>query len=261
MKLTLLDIVQDVLSDMDSDEVNSINDTFESSQVAQIVKTTFFEMIANRNWPHLNKLIQLEASGDSAKPTKMRVSENVKEVRFIKYDKRKVGESRRRYQSVDYVTPEEFLRKIEGRNNDDSNMLLVEEGVVEYTVRTDVPPTFYTSFDDEFVSFDSYDSEVDTTLQSSKTQVQAYVTPDWSSVDSFIPDLPEEAFSALLAESKSVSFNALKQMTNFKAEQQSKRQNQWLSRKAWKVAEEPVYPNFGRTSMKGAGRWKFDKDN
>jgi len=53
MKLTLLEIVQDIMNDMDGDEVNAISDTIESQQVAQIVKTTYLEMMANRNWPHL----------------------------------------------------------------------------------------------------------------------------------------------------------------------------------------------------------------
>lgn len=52
-KLTLLDIVQDVLSDMDSDEVNSINDSIEALQVAAIAKSTFYNIIDGRDWPHL----------------------------------------------------------------------------------------------------------------------------------------------------------------------------------------------------------------
>lgn len=55
-KLTLLDIVQDILSDMDSDTVNSITDSVESLQIAQIVKTTFFEIITEGEWPHLGGL-------------------------------------------------------------------------------------------------------------------------------------------------------------------------------------------------------------
>jgi hypothetical protein len=39
-KMTLLEIVQDILSDMDSDEVNSINDSVESLQLAQMIKST-----------------------------------------------------------------------------------------------------------------------------------------------------------------------------------------------------------------------------
>jgi len=36
-KKTVLDMVQDILSDMESDEVNSISDTTEALQVAQII--------------------------------------------------------------------------------------------------------------------------------------------------------------------------------------------------------------------------------
>ena len=40
-KMTLLAMVQDILNDMDGDEVNSISDTVEAEQVAQIIKTTY----------------------------------------------------------------------------------------------------------------------------------------------------------------------------------------------------------------------------
>jgi hypothetical protein len=47
-KMTLLEMTQDILSDMDSDEVNSINDSVESLQVAQIIKTTYFNIVNGR---------------------------------------------------------------------------------------------------------------------------------------------------------------------------------------------------------------------
>ena len=60
-KLTVLAMVQDILSDMNSDEVNSINDTIEAQQVAQIINTTYFEIISSRDWPHLETLFQFNA--------------------------------------------------------------------------------------------------------------------------------------------------------------------------------------------------------
>jgi len=44
-KMTVLEIVQDILNDIDGDEVNSIDDTLESEQVAQIVKSTYDAII------------------------------------------------------------------------------------------------------------------------------------------------------------------------------------------------------------------------
>ena len=55
MKMNLLEITQDILNDMDGDEVNSIDDTFESAQIAQIIKSTYYAIISNRNWPHTRR--------------------------------------------------------------------------------------------------------------------------------------------------------------------------------------------------------------
>src|SRR5688572_28072275 len=94
MRMSLLDMVQDILNDLDSDGVNSINDTIEAQQVAQIVKTCYFEMISNRNWPHLKQLIQLEASGDVDKPNYLQLPERLKELILFKYDMFRDGQTR-----------------------------------------------------------------------------------------------------------------------------------------------------------------------
>src|SRR4051812_8412394 len=110
MKKTLLQLTQDILSDMDSDSVNSISDTVESQQVATIIKNCFFEMISNRNWPHLRKLIQLDSLGDVTKPNYLRIPEGMKEMLFFKYDTHKLGETKTTITEVCYKEPEAFLR-------------------------------------------------------------------------------------------------------------------------------------------------------
>lgn len=249
--MTLIEIVQDILNDMDSDEVNTIDDTFESQQVAQIVKSTYYAMISNRNWPHTKQAIQILPSGDSALPTHMQVQEDIKELSFINYNKVKVGETRRLYKPVRWLETDDFLRVTNKRNNDEANIDVITDPTgVELLIKNDFAPTYYTSFDDSLIVFDSYDKLVDTTLQQSKIQAQAYVMPAWSQVDSFIPDLPTEAFTALLEEAKSRAMLKLKQVQDVKAEQESGRQQRWLSRKAWTVNGGIKYPNYGRNTRK-----------
>ena len=262
MKLSLLDIVQDILSDMDSDEVNSISDTLESAQVANIVKSTYFALMSNRNWPHLKQGISLEASGDMAKPTHMKLGDNVKEISFINYDKVRDGETRKRYEAVKWREPDDFLRHTNNRNSTQSNIqTVVDYSGIDLLVRNDTAPTYYTSFDDVHVVFDSYDSSVDDTLQSSKVQAQAYVAPTWAHADSFIPNLPEEAFTLLLEEAKSRAQLKLRQVQDAKAEQEAGRQNRWLARKAWRVSGGVKYPNYGRGGHKSTNSPYFDKNN
>ena len=246
-KLTLLSLVQSILNDMDGDQVNSINDTTESEQVAVIVRDTFRAMIDNRNWKHLNKLVQLTSSGDTNFPTYLTVPENVKELLALNYDKRKTGVTRKEYKEVKYMEPDDFLRFINNRDNDKANIEVVTDpSGVELLILNDTAPTKFTSFNDVTIIMDSYDSAVDGTIQESKTQAMAVVSPGWTHADTFIPDLPEEAFTALLEEAKSRSFNALKQIGNSKAEQESTRQQRWLSRKGWAVKGGIKYPNYGR---------------
>ena len=174
-KMTLLDIVQDILNDTDGDEVNSINDTAEAIQIANVVKTTYEEIISNRDWPHLKTLVQLTSSGVAARPTHMTIADTAQRIYWIKYDKRKTGETKKVYQDITYLEPDVFILKTNSRNNDSSDIdVITDSSGVDLFIKNDIAPTYYTSFDDETLVFDSYDSVVDTdTMIASKTQ--AYI--------------------------------------------------------------------------------------
>ena len=259
--MTLLSIVQSIMSDMDSDVINSIDDTEESRQVAQIVKDTYFAMVSNRNWPHLKRTIQVVASGDTALPTHMTLQDEITELAFINYNKVKNGETRKRYQKIHWLEPEQFLRKINVLNNDEDNIdVITDENGVELNIYNDRAPTHFTSFNDDTLVFNSYDNLVDTTLQTSKVQAQAYVAPGWGGLDASIPDLPDEAFIALLEKSKSASFSKLKQTQDITSDAEAGRQQRWLARKAWRVNGGVKYRNYGRKGMKMTNPY-FDKHN
>lgn len=244
---TLLDIVQNILSDMGSDEVNSISDTVESEQVAAIVQNTYEEIISDRLWPHLRSLIQIESLSDTSKPTHMHVPDNVIKVEWIKYNKKTSTDTLKKYSSVPWKEPDKFLQLVTSRNDTLSTIdtITTDEGI-ELFIINDKAPTFYTTFDDEFLIFDSYDSGVESTLQKSKTQVYAYVEPVWSKTDTFVPDLPSKFVPYLVAEAKSTCFNSIKQDPNSKEEQKSRRQRTWTARENFRVDGGIVYPDYGR---------------
>ena len=85
MQLTLLEMVQSILSSMGSDEVNSIGDTTESLQVADIIKQTYMNMLGRYDLPSHNQLFQLQASGDPASPVLMQFPAGVTRVEWLKY--------------------------------------------------------------------------------------------------------------------------------------------------------------------------------
>jgi|ERR1700754_1103710 len=245
-KPTLLEITQDVLNDISGDEVTSINDTVESIQVAAIIESTWFAMMTNRNWPHTKRLIQPLDDGTLLLPTHFLFTDSMKELVSIKYDKSKTP-GRSNYDDVKYLCPDDFLRWTNHRNTLDANVQTVTDpSGVPLNLATNFAPTYWTSFDDLQIVLDSYDIEVEDTLKKIKFQVYAYVIPDWTREDDFVPPLPLEVFPSLIEEAKSRAALKLRQQPDQKAEQESQRQRRFMARKDWKMAGGIKFPNWGR---------------
>lgn len=246
-KMTLLDMVQDILSDMDSDQVNSISDTVESLQVAQIIKSTYYNIVDGRDYPFLHELFQLDSSATVSRPTHMKLPETIIDLDWVKYNRKKASDTRNKYEKVKYLAPEEFLDLVNQR--DSSNIaiqIVVDPTNIQLNILNNKAPEYFTSFDNETIVFDSFDSGIEATIQNSKLQCYGRRSVVFTLSDTFVPDLPVQMFSYLLSESKSVSFITLKQVPNQKAEQASISQKRRLSQDTWEVRNGIYYPNYGR---------------
>lgn len=246
-KMTLLQMTQNILSALDSDEVNSISDTVESMQVAEVIKETYEELFSNTDKPSLQALIQLEALSDVDRPNFMLIPENVDTVYWIKYDYR--TEDRTDYRDVVYLTPQEFLGKVSKQQTEGDSVEISDDNGIRYWVVTDKNPQYWTSFDNETVVFDSYDSSLDTTLQNSKSLAWVSKAADFELQDDYIPPIESKLFPGLLAEAKSVCFINIKQVSSAKEEQRSKRQRVKSLNDLWRLDQRRPYnrtPDYGR---------------
>lgn len=240
MKTNLLQIVQSILSDMDSEDVNSISDTVEAQQIASVVEDTYYNIIAAREIPEHNKLMTLTAMGDSAKPTHFRYPSNTKHVERVEYN---VGTtSDKDFREVKFVDPVYFLDHM------DEDGLLVEtyDGNLDIFVSSDEAPTYYTSFDDDYIIMNSYDSDVDASLQSSKIRAFGSVYPTFSQTDTFEPDLDNTLMPLLLAEAKSTCFSLFKGGSDPKVEQAARRLKSYVQNDQHKTKRANIRNNYGR---------------
>jgi len=246
-KQTLLSMTQNILSALTSDEVNSITDTVEALEVADVIRETYDDLITNKVIPEHQELFTLTALGDSNRPNYMQVPSDVDRIDVLKYNVINSGDTAKDYNDIIYLTPMDFLDRILTRNSDDTNVDIISDASgVELLIKNDKDPEYYTSFNDVDLVFDAYDSAVDTTLQSSKTVCWGVKIPTWTHTDAFIPDMPSDMFPKLLAEAKSVCFINQKQTPNAKEEQKSKRQSVRLQKDKWKVGYDRTSRNYGR---------------
>lgn len=246
-KKTLLEIVQSVLSSMNSDEVDNITDTVESTQVALIAKEVFEDLVCQSEWPKQAKLGVLDGLADPSKPTYMGIPDSVYRIKEINYEVTLSTDSDRTFKEIQYLEPTDFLKVLEGNKSSDTNVVEVvtDEGVTIF-VRNDVHPTYWTTFNNNTLVFDSFNSDEDTTLQSSKTKCLFYELPDWSHTNSSIPDLDEVFFPTYLAEVKRVCHLTLRQQASLPDEQYSKRGKANMRREARINEETDKRAKYGR---------------
>ncbi len=246
-KMTLLEMTQDILSDMDSDNVNAINDSVEAIQVAQIIKTTYYNIIDGKDYDFLYEFFRLTASGTTDRPTHMSLPEDIIDLKWIKYNNKAAATDKDLYQIIEYKAPEDFMKICDVRDSTATTVKKVTDPTNIYiNILNNKVPQYFTSFDDETIVFDSYLATLDSTLQQSKTQCHGKRSVAFTISDTFTPDLPVQMFTYLLNEAKSACFLTLKQMANQKAEQISVRQRRIMSEEAFRIKNGITYPNYGR---------------
>lgn len=256
MKLTLLQMVTSIMSDMDSDAITSINDTPESLQVASIIKDTYFQYISNIEVPELEQMFQL-LTVDNSHPNYLQIPTTIQNFDYIKYDKIRAGDTNKAIVEVKYCIPKDFVDLTIVRQSSDSGVIFTPDPNtgVNLLIRNDTPPSYWTTFDDNYICFDSYDVAVDTTgLQGSKSFCWGQSIPTWTVADGFIPTLDDNLFAMLLSEAKSTCFATIKQAPNAKLEKQARNQkvntanDRARSKQAQRASSNGEYagPNFGR---------------
>lgn len=236
MKRTLLELVQSILNDMDSEGVNSISDSDEAQQVASVVRDTFYNIVAARKIPEHDRLIKLTSLSDSTKPTHFLYPDSVKEIRKFEYNGREVR----------WKDPVTFLDDMPQFGDNDAVAVSDPISSVTLYVKDTKDPSYYTSFDDEYIICDSYDAAVDTVLQNSKTRCWGTQYPSFELTDDFVPDLDEAMSSYLLAEAKSVCFSVFKSGSDPKIEQSARRLKAYVQNDLTRTKLPPSRPLYGR---------------
>jgi|SRR3990167_3718967 len=254
MKYTLLQMTQEILSSMDSDEVNSINDTTEAQQVARCIRQAYYDLIDDLDPPEHYSMFELTDSGDNAKPTLMTVPADINLVRWVKYNKIANGETAPNYQYIEFLPMDDFLRMMYNLNIDESNIasfdITIDSDSIAVNYINDHSPTYYTCFgDDNTLIFDSYDVAVDTRLAKAKTICYGKKLITFSLSDSTTPDLDEPYFVRLLNEAKLLTFAELKSTDHAIANRNARRSRTKSEARKYRVKKESYFdqlPNFSR---------------
>lgn len=243
---TLLDYTQTILSAMDSETVNSYSDTVESIQVANVIRSVYNDLQSRLDLPEHYTLFELTASTNSAQPVLMTRPSDVVSIDWIQYDKVLSGNTDPFYQDVSFLALPEFLRRMNPLKISDTEVesfdLTQGTDTITFIYRNDRAPTYFTTFDDRTIIFDSYDASVDTTLQKTKTRCYGKKDQTFTMSDTFVPFLDRDLSTLLLNEAKVLAFAELKQDQHMVAKQ-------WANRGWTKVQKSQRGINHNQTEL------------
>lgn len=253
MRYTLLEIVQLVLSAMDSDEVSDITDTVESYQIALIAKSVFYDLATDLNLPEHTALFQLTASGDNALPCLMTIPTTVCNIDTISYNVEESGDTYPDWKLLTYVPLDEFITMQNSLREETANVaeMAVPSNSQTFGVLcwTDRHPTYYTTFNDGTLLFDAHDVSLDTTLAAAKTQCYGSLYPTFTLTGSFAPTLDPTQFSYYINKIKVRAFYELKQQENPEAAAEARKQKitmQIRKRRTPNLTDLELAPRYGR---------------
>lgn len=247
----MLDLVQDILSDADGDEVNNISDTIESDQCARVIRNEFRQIVDEFDLKFHETLTKLDAT-NSTTPTQMTRPEGFHSIEWIKYDRRVLATDDPSYETVWYREPAEFLRLTTSRTASDSEVETMVLGNSGHSlqIRNDQSPKWWTileGYDD--IIFDSYDSSLETNLQNSKTLVRGIQRPTLSLVNASVPDLPENLMVLLRNRARAFYFDVYKDGTTKEVDKRQRNSEVRSQRDKYitkKLQQERSGPNYGR---------------
>lgn len=254
MNYTLLEVVQLILSAMDSDDVSAITDTDEAYQVALLLKQVFYDTAVEIGLPQQEKLVELTASGDNAKPTLMTVPSTVARISWIKYDNKADADTYKDYQEVKFMPFEEFLEMqnaLREQTSDVGQMNITSNSeTFEVMYRSDKMPQWYTTLEENQIIFDSYDVSIDaTTLAKAKSMCMAWVLPTFTLSDAFAIPLEPQQFPYYINKAKVRAFSELKQVANQEAAGEARQQKILMQKRKFvlpTVAAIETAPRYGR---------------
>lgn len=232
-------MTQNILSAMESDEVNSIGDTVESLQVAEEIKTSFDALFSNYEWPSLEGFVNLQALQDVNRPTHMLIPDDVEEIYWIQYNHGTTEAPE--YAEVTYLEPEQFFRRAAVYQQGQSPVINADG----FYFRTDTQPRFWTTYNNNTIIFDSYMSGLDDTLQQSKALCWGRKVARFELSDDFVPPIDVALFPVLLSEAKRMCFVNFKGVSNANEEKRARDQKIRLQKHLWRADQRRPY--HGRT--------------
>ena len=242
---TILTLMQKIADAIDSDEIDSIDETIEATKIMGILEDTYQEVIDRRTWEFIkDRLLPLEARQAGDPINLLRIPEAVSKIDDIKHYNSTTSQP----MSLTYLEPLPFVNFVMQRNpdRDDVDVILSTDGIALY-IANDIPPQYYTSFNETTITFDAYETVKGAGNQVADSVIMAHVLPvvDFTDPTATLP-IPKRMETLILNEAIATANYRLRQTRDPRSERIASRQHKQLKQLETKTSNDRKVRTYGR---------------
>ena len=251
-KKTILTLVQELGESIGSDEIDVLGETIEAVEIVSILRQVYTEVLDRKRWEFLrDRVRQLDVrAGGSTQLNTLTIPDDVSRITCLKYRTDNTIED---YIQLEYVTACEFVDRVQSRNpaNADITTITNVDGVSLFIIN-DKAPKYWTSFDEETISFDGYDASRGAGNLIADSVIIADVVPeaDFTDPAATLP-VPQRMETLIFNEAISTCSLRLRQTVDPKAEKIATRQHRALREQLHVTNKDQAEINHGRRSRSG----------
>lgn len=248
MKKTLIQLVQDIAAAVDEEPVETLSDTLAAEQMAGILEEVFYDIVTYEQPEHMS-FIKLEPASDNLFPTHLYYPDNTTDIQKVWYDQTEALVGIGEYQEVCYLDPLSFITRMDGLTPGDTNVQTVDDKIAgtKLLIQNDKKPEYYTTFDDYWIVFDSFNAAYDDTIQRSKTRAYARTYPVFDRFDEgYIPDIDAEYHQMMFHEAVTRFQDRYMGGVTQKQEINSRRSRYWVQDDKFRTAQPNAWSRYGR---------------
>lgn len=252
-KRTILKLLQELGAGIGSDEIDSLDETIEATEIVTILEQTVDEVIARKRWEFTRDRVRQLDDRDvaSTQLNTLVIPSDVVRINCLKY--KDTAATTVKFNELTYMQPCEFVELLQSRNAADSNITpIANDDGVSLNVLIDAPPTYWTSFDEENITFDSYDATLGTGNLIADSVIIADITPvtDYTDPVGFL-NVPARMESLIFNEALATCNYRLRQTSDPKAERVARRQHIAMKHHEHVTNKDIKEANYGRKSRSG----------
>ncbi|AUR83383.1 head completion adaptor [Vibrio phage 1.139.A._10N.261.48.C6] len=222
MRYTNLQLLQKVARAINSDEVDTMDESLESMDIVDIMERSLDDILMRRHWEFMKDKQSVALTGNSA--INVTLPDSVVRIQCIRHlDEGDQGQ----YVDLQYLEPADFTRRLQGNDASNSNTDEVLINGVKLWPRNDTAPRYYTSFDELSITVDSYDNTLLATgVDPDRIAIQGVHKPvlDFTAgTESVVQPIPEQMHNYWLNETIALCSVELRQQEHPRAERMARR--------------------------------------